>query len=241
VSIFLPVDRADLLRIGAIAAPKEVPMRRLFLAATLLAAPAAGADRLVTVADPELRPAPTVRLACWDPERILSQGFDEMAREVQAVFRPIGIEIVWRHTDGESAPGELNVIFLSRDPARAWNQGRTMGRVNRHRHDALWIYVAPVRETLDLAGPAGRRRMWAARTDYPRALARVVAHELVHTLVPDEPHAASGLMQASLSRDFLTAPRAPIDRRFTRALARGLSAAPVAEPARVATDIAGER
>jgi hypothetical protein len=48
-------------------------------------------------------------------------------------------------------------------------------------------------------------------------------------------------MQASLSRDFLTASRAPIDRRFASALARRLSAGPVEEPSRVAADIAGER
>jgi len=212
-------------------------MRRLVLAATLLAAPAAGADRVVTVADPALRPAPTVRLVWSDPERILPQGFDEMAREVQAVFRPIGIDIVSRRADGYSASGELNVIFLSRDPRK---QGRTMGRVNRHRHDALWIYVGTVRETLNLAGPAGRDGTWAERADYTRALGRVVAHEIVHTLVPDEPHATSGLMRASLSRDFLTAPFAPIDRRFARALARRLAAGSE-EPARVAADLAGER
>jgi hypothetical protein len=217
-------------------------MRRLVLAATLLAAPAAGADRLVTVPDPALRPAPTVRLVWWDPERILSQGFDEVASEVQAVFRPIGIEIVSRPADGSPAVGELNVILLSRDPARAHDQRRTMGRVNRERHTALWIFTAMVRETLGLARPVGRdNKMWEERRDYPRALGRVVAHELVHALVPEEPHATGGLMQASLSRDFLTASRAPIDRRFASALARRLSAGSGEEPARVAADITGDR
>jgi hypothetical protein len=214
-------------------------MRRLFLAATLLAAPAAGAgDRLV--ADPALRPAPTVRLAWWDPERVLSRDFDQMAREVQAVFRPIGIEIIWRRAEERSSAGELSVILLPSDPARARDPRRTMGRVNRELHDALWVFAASVRETLRLGRPAGRDRLWEERRDYPRALGRVVAHELVHALVPDEPHAPSGLMQAALSRDFLTGPRAPIDQRFARALARRLSPGPE-EPARVAAEIAGER
>ena len=215
-------------------------MRRLFLAAALLAAPAAGAERPVTVADPALQPAPIVRLVWWDPERILSQDFDQLAREVQAVFRPIGIEIVSRHADEYSVPGEVNVILLSSDPVRARDERRTMGRVNRERHYALWIFTATVRETLGLGRP-GRDRMWEERRGYPRALGRVVAHEIVHTLVPEEPHASSGLMRAALSRDFLTGPGAPIDRRFARALARRLAAGSLEEPARVAAAIAGER
>ena len=217
-------------------------MRRLLLAAMLIAAPAAAAERLATVTDPALRPATTLRLVWWDPDKILSQDFDEIACEVQAVFRPIGIEVVSRHAEGPSAAGEVNVILLSRDPARAQDKRRTMGRVNRERHTALWIFAATVRESLGLAPPGvGRYRMWEERHDYPRALGRVVAHELVHSLVPDQPHATSGLMQASLGRDFLTASRAPIDRRFASALARRLSAGPVEEPARVAADLAVER
>lgn len=214
-------------------------MRRLFLAATLLAVPVAGSERAATVAGPAVRPAATVCLVWWDPERILSEHLDATAREVEAVFRPLGIEIVSRLANGPSEAGELNVVLLSRDPAH--DRRHTMGRVNRETGTALWIYTGMVRELLGLAWPSGRNKIWEERRDYPRALGRVVAHEIVHVLVPGQPHALSGLMEASLGRDFLTAHAAPIDRRFASALARRLSAESVEEPARVAADVRGER
>jgi hypothetical protein len=38
-------------------------------------------------------------------------------------------------------------------------------------------------------------------------LARVIAHELVHAICPSEPHTATGLMSARLTRELLTQPR----------------------------------
>ena len=90
-------------------------MRRLVLAALLLAAPASGAERIDTAADLALRTPHTVRLVWWDPEKVVSQDFDQLESEVQAVFRPIGIEIVSRRAEGASVTGELNVVFLSGD------------------------------------------------------------------------------------------------------------------------------
>ncbi|MFI5007564.1 MAG: hypothetical protein ACHQKZ_08985 [Solirubrobacterales bacterium] len=216
-------------------------MRRLVLAALLLAAPAAGAERTDTATDLALRAPHTVRLVWWDPERVVSQDFDRLESEVQAVFRPIGIEIVSRRAEGASVTGELNVVFLSGDRAPGHERQRAMGRVKRDRNTALWIFTGTVREALGLARPAGGNKALAELRDYPRALGRVVAHEIVHTLVPDEPHASSGLMQASLGRDFLAGPRAPIDRRFASALARRLLEESAAEPALVAADVARER
>jgi hypothetical protein len=213
-------------------------MRRLVLAALLLAAPVAGADGIDTTGDLALRTPPTVRLVWWDPELVLSEDFDQLESEVQAVFRPIGIEIVSRRADGPSMTGELNVVFLAGDRAPGHERQRAMGRVKRDRYSALWIFTGTVRETLGLARPGGRAKKPAELRDYPRALGRVVAHEIVHTLVPEEPHATSGLMQPSLGRDFLTASRAPIDRRFASALARRLLAESTAEPARLAADVA---
>jgi hypothetical protein len=50
-----------------------------------------------------------------------------------------------------------------------------------------------------------------------RALARVAAHEIVHAIAPDVPHAAHGLMRHSLDRSFLVGSRATIDPRCAAA------------------------
>jgi hypothetical protein len=205
-------------------------MRRVFLAATLLTAPAAAAE------------TPTVHLVWSDPERVLTSDFDAMAREVQTVFRPLGIEVGWRRADERSAADdELNVVLLANDPARALHHRETMGRVHRDRSTALWIYAGRVRATLGLASAAGRAATLEERRDYPRAIGRVVAHELVHALVPEQPHAGRGLMQAGLNRAFLASPRASIDERSASALARRFSAGPSEAPILVATDTPDER
>lgn len=216
-------------------------MRRLFLAVLLMAVPAAGAERAVTAADPAPLPAATLHLVCWDPEQILPLDLDQLTSEIQAVLQPTGIEIVARRAEGPSLAGELNVVFLSGDRAPGHSKRRAMGLVKRDPNSALWIFTGMVRQTLGLTRRSDFDRPWEERRNYPRALGRVVAHEIVHTLVPDEPHATSGLMQATLGRDFLTASRAPIDRRFAGALARRLSGESAGEPARLAADLPGER
>jgi len=54
------------------------------------------------------------------------------------------------------------------------------------------------------------------------ALSRVVAHEVIHAIAPDEPHAASGLMHHSMDRSFLVRGRARIDEDCARTFVRHL-------------------
>lgn len=202
-------------------------MRHLLLATVLLAGPAGAADR---GPGPRPREWPTVRLVWSDPGRVLPDGFAEIGREVRGVFRPLGVDVAWRRADQRPASGgELNVVFLPRDPARSRNYRDTLGRVMRDKDTALWIYSERVRWALGLA-PAVIQVSLRERSDYPRALGRVVAHELVHAIAPDEPHAPRGLMQATLNLALLIGPHAQIEEGCARAFLRHLSVRAAREP-----------
>jgi hypothetical protein len=62
------------------------------------------------------------------------------------------------------------------------------------------VFLAEIRRTLDLDAektefPKARETMILAR-----ALARVVAHEIVHAVAPEADHTTAGLMQSELTR-----------------------------------------
>jgi hypothetical protein len=216
-------------------------MRTLFLAAVLLAAPAGAADR--SASSPGPAPAQvTVRLVWSDPANLLPLGFDVMAKEVHGIFRRAGVEVVWRLADTQPAEGdERNVILLPNDPAGSLHRRETMGRVERRGHTGLWVFAKKVRQTLGLGPATVQRATLEDQRDYPRALGRIVAHELVHAIIPDEPHAARGLMQASLNRAVLAAPRVDIDERCADLVVRELEARSASEPALVAMAPSSDR
>lgn len=216
---------------------------RALLFVPVLVVPLAGA---ADGADPAPRPQPTpavVELVWSDPAHMLPAGFDEMAREVRSIFRPLGVDVAWRRADDRPVSGdELNVILLAADPAGRLHRRPTMGRVERTRHTALWIFAGRVRQTIGLDRAAIMRATLQYQRDYPRALGRVVAHELVHAIAPREPHADRGLMQANLNGAVLTAPRLAIDEGGARAFVRELAnraTADGADPA--AKDSGGDR
>ena len=75
-----------------------------------------------------------------------------------------------------------------------------------------WVFVNNVRAALGHDSVRTRPNLVGA-PDLVRAVARVAAHEVVHAIAPDEPHARDGLMSQALSRHFLLGARAPIDPR----------------------------
>jgi len=165
--------------------------------------------------EPLPRPA-DLRLVWFDPTDSLSHSFETVAAEVQTIFRGLGVESSWRVGGGYGeAPGpEVPVILLARDPLAARVPQRVLGLVLREQEPqrAVWLFLENVRFTLALPGKTGRPDPRGAE-QLARAVARVAAHEIIHAIAPDEPHAKEGLMRHALDRRFLTAERASIDAR----------------------------
>jgi len=217
-------------------------MRAMVIVAILVAARAGAADRGDKAPLPQ-PPSALVQLVWNDPNHMLPTGFEEMAHEVRGIFRPLGIDVAWRRGGDRPVSGdELNVILLAADPAGRLHQRTTMGRVERTAHTALWIFAGRVRQTIGLDRASIVRATLQYQRDYPRALGRVVAHELVHAIAPTEPHAARGLMQANLTGAVLTGPRLAIDEGCARAFVRELASRSGADPGVLVTEVsAGER
>ena len=173
---------------------------------------------------PDALPRPAdLALVFYDPQGALPHGFDRFASEVQSIFRVLGVEASWRvgGSYGESPIPEVPLILLARDPAHGRSQTRVMGLVRRDQEPqrVVWLFMDGVRFALGLPATG------AASSDdaIARALARVAAHEIVHAVAPEEPHAAEGLMRHSLDKAFLLGKRATIDGRCAASFRARLS------------------
>jgi hypothetical protein len=91
---------------------------------------------------------------------------------------------------------------------------------NQEPNRAVWAFLENVRWTL------GQGRDLPA-VDLERtlglALGRVVAHEVIHSVAPEEPHSRSGLMSHSMNQTLLSSGKAPLDARCARAFLSGLA------------------
>jgi hypothetical protein len=177
-------------------------------------------------------PSPALVLVWFDPDRLLLAAYESLEREVAATFRDIGVEVAWRQGGPGSSCGggplpEIPVILLPTDP-RAGHEGEhVMGLVMRYQHPthAVWVFLSSLRWTLGHPAPEGPLNARQER-EVALALARVVAHEVVHAIAPDEPHSRGGLMNHSLNRAFLLGPRSPLTGPCARAFLDQLQALP---------------
>jgi hypothetical protein len=168
---------------------------------------------------------PSVRLVWLDPAGV-AYGTEGFARsEVARLMEEMGITVSWRRGEAHelSRPGELRVIFLDRGAQREHGTpvlGATPTRFATEPY--VWIHVPSVRAAAGVAGERGGAwpDMRSARM-FGIALARVIAHELVHALAPALPH-GTGLMAPRLERAMLTATRITVDPEVAIALRTAL-------------------
>jgi hypothetical protein len=86
---------------------------------------------------------------------------------------------------------------------------------------AVWVFHESLRLALGLdQGPLPPRD----RDALGRALGRVVAHEVIHAIAPEAPHAGTGLMRHALDRNFLLGTKASVDARCATAFLTRLTA-----------------
>ncbi len=81
----------------------------------------------------------------------------------------------------------------------------------------MWVFLSNVRRTLGLGARGKGNAAVSEWQEVGVALGRVVAHELIHSIVPEQPHAPDGLMHQSLGRAFLRAKQVRVDGRCARA------------------------
>jgi hypothetical protein len=149
-------------------------------------------------------------VAWCDPTHALPFDDEVLAADVQSLLGLAGVELAWTACEPEDArvEAQLRVVLLADERA---GRSDVMGSVRRGSSSrTAWINLPSVERAL---GPPRRPhapRAPGSQRALSRAMARVIAHELVHLVAPDLPHARSGLMAPRLDRHFLTAPRVPL-------------------------------
>ena len=176
---------------------------------------------------------PAVRLVWLDPAGA-ALGTEVVVRpEVARVLREMGVSASWRRAEPHelAQAGELRVIFLNRAAQRDHRVpvlGATPASFQGERF--FWVHVPSVRTAVGVGERSGPSLDVHSARRLGIALARVIAHEVVHAMAPSLPH-GSGLMSARLDRRTLTAARIAIDPQLGLAVRTAiLGAAPAARP-----------
>ncbi len=151
--------------------------------------------------------APHVILTWNDPYDLLPQGFDRVARDIESNLGDIGICVSWddEHTS-KRAGVRLQVVLRATDPARWELPKHTMGVLigNKVPRSSVFIFLPNVLRTLGYGPELKRMRPPKEVAFIARGLARVVAHEVIHAVVPEHGHDGGGLLAPKLKRKALT-------------------------------------
>ena len=185
---------------------------------------------VVTCADAARAESAALSLVWCDPTDVAS-GTESLARaEAQALLGRMGAQVTWRRGGaGELRRGdEVWVVLLGEGPASG-SYPHVLGATPRRRqaHPLVWVRVPHVRSAVGISPtrpllglPLADRRLFAV------ALGRVIAHEVVHAVVPSLPH-GPGLMADVLGRRELTAATIALDPDAVLALRAALRGDPV--------------
>jgi hypothetical protein len=168
--------------------------RGIAVASALLALPAG------VRADPPSAAAETVQLRAAEIDVApLPPVTRKMMRDELGVLLAVAsIGVSWRTVGagGDTQRDELSFVFLPRTGI-----GPDLGALaSTDNHDlarTTWVYLPSVAATLGIAPDAAASSLDAQRL-MGVALGRVLAHEVVHAMVPNVEHAQVGLMRARL-------------------------------------------
>lgn len=140
-----------------------------------------------------------------------------------SVFASVGVRLAWR--DGEDPdPGwrledGIKAVLFARAPV-GWNLPKAaMGTAFGKASSVKTVFVFHETTRAFAVGPPPAQ--WSPQQE-GRALGRVLAHELVHALAPQLPHASAGLMAPRLRSSHLLAPRIQLDDASAEALRQGV-------------------
>ncbi|MGH9333110.1 MAG: hypothetical protein ACRD21_05105, partial [Vicinamibacteria bacterium] len=150
-----------------------------------------------------LEPAP-LTLVWHDSSRLFpTVGLELMGKEIEELFRvnrlPVRFHAAAESEDLLRIPEpRVNVILLPKEGGRFGVPPNAMAAALGERGEkyTIFVFLSGVRRTLGHRGESSPRQL----AELSLALARIVAHEVVHVLAPERGHADSGLMSGALER-----------------------------------------
>lgn len=193
--------------------------------------------------------APTLHLSWIDSYKLVPpRAHGVMAEEVGVLFGELGIEVAWSQglpAKSPSAAVQLTVILMPCD-SKDWGfTNGVLGTVPAGSGPPrrVFLFFPDIVRALGFRPPAGRTRdlgqspvSFRPNEEYEiaRALGRVIAHEIIHALCPEQSHVQKGLMRARLDLSFLRQSRVRISPRIARRLRARLAPAPPTQEETVA-------
>jgi hypothetical protein len=167
-------------------------------------------------------------LVLLDPNKLFKYPFEKMTEEIASIFEPIGVEISWRRTTSATVVRERDevlVVLLDYSPEHLKSDGHVMGAVvtAEGSSGSLFIYVPNVARSLGYRSSPRHMLTPFEKKDMARALGRVIAHELVHSIAPPHPHVTEGLMKRVHDRASLLGSDMEIGEQCATAFFVGLS------------------
>jgi len=161
-------------------------------------------------------PAGTLTLVWHDSAHVFpAVGLDRLGDEMEALFRENGLSVIFHvasdYEDLLKIPEpRVNTVVLPGDDFRFGLPPNTMAAAHGERGEkyTIFVFYPGVLRTLGHHDSQVSPRHVA---ELSRALARIVAHEVVHVLAPERGHADSGLMSGQLTREALLADAIDLD------------------------------
>lgn len=146
---------------------------------------------------------PRIRLAWHDPNRLfgIGLGLATIRQDVSRFFADLGVAVEW-DVVGRSNTIDLTIL-LRGEPPPSWGgrrdvMGAVLGKAIPRQN--VLVILSNVQRTMGFEpGPASGFTP-LQNVEVARALARVLAHEIVHAVAPAHPHASEGLMHRSQTR-----------------------------------------
>lgn len=171
----------------------------------------------------------TLELAFFDRVDLPQRMLDRVFAEAEEVLLQLGAEPVWHVESPELQvydPGhEIQIILSSSRPEQWLFSPRTMGAVlpigNPPRR-LVFVFPAEVARLLGLRSFSSLPHRVDDNMRFAKALGRVIAHELVHAIAPEHPHADDGIMLGRHAAASLLDPKLEVDRSCAAAFRSGL-------------------
>jgi hypothetical protein len=171
-------------------------------------------------------PGPSLTLQWCDPHRLFEHGWMSIGKELSRVLEPVRVDVRFTKDNSPEEESRLQVVLVRSEPVDWGLLPNAMGAVLSRRAPQTQIYVffPSVARALGYRPEVLRKRWPTPREerDLSRALARVIAHELTHAVLPSRSHAEGGLTRWMLGRDALLTSRIEIDRALAEELRSAL-------------------
>jgi hypothetical protein len=153
-----------------------------------------------------------------------------VADAVVEIFREMGIHATWSSDPTETTPvasRTVNVVILPHS-SRDWKMERGVLATVRWAEEsrgAVFIFYPDVERTLDYAPGRYQSILHGGKPPAPswqKGIARVIAHEILHYLLPGRPHDATGIFMSHVDGSFLMAPSFRVEDATRDALVESL-------------------